>query len=347
MNIIQSGKLSAFVMLLFAVVAVDVFAQNEPPKRVNFRYSQNPKTKADPAAVETENNNRSEKQAKTQATNDAEIPPTSSETAGSIAAKTFEIATRAVKPLPPTEIYKVGVGDILFVSLQNAPSGSATYFTVLNDGTIDYPIAVGTVSVAGHSTDEIEEIIMRQVKVIENPQVTVRVREYSSHEISVLGLVEKPGLKFLQREAVPLFVIRAESIVSPDANRVIIRRANSEIETFDLDTESYEKILVFSGDIVEFLNYSKPASDVKIPQFYYIGGNIRNVGQKDFYPGLSLTQAILASGGLIRAKEKTVIIRRKNAEGMLESTVYDLAEIKNGKVVDPLLKAGDTIEIGN
>ncbi len=88
-------------------------------------------------------------------------------------------------------------------------------------------------------------------------------------------------------------------------------------------------------------------SDSQTPQFYYIGGNINSAGQKDFYQGITLTQAILASGGLKKPTVKKVIIRRKNQEGLLSPLEFDLNAIKNGNQVDPVLQAGDTIEIGN
>jgi protein involved in polysaccharide export with SLBB domain len=61
---------------------------------------------------------------------------------------------------------------------------------------------------------------------------------------------------------------------------------------------------------------------------------------------LTLTQAILASGGLRKALVKRVVIRRKNFQGLLEATEYNLKLIKEGKQVDPPLQPGDTVEIG-
>jgi hypothetical protein len=60
-----------------------------------------------------------------------------------------------------------------------------------------------------------------------------------------------------------------------------------------------------------------------------------------------LTQAILASGGLKKSSVKKVIIRRKNPTGLLSPMEFDLNSIKAGKQPDPLLFAGDTIEIVN
>jgi polysaccharide export outer membrane protein len=341
------------LVFLFALTGC-LFAQTpeETPQRKNFGFSPNPKTRlkteqnkspsganANQTVVEKRD---SDGKSEANQTNSADFE------SRSVASKTLEVAKRANKAaLSPTEIYKVGIGDVLFINLQNAPTGSTTYFTVLNDGTIDYPLAGEMVSVLGLMTDEIEDYLKEKIKVIENPQVSVRVREHASHAISVLGLVEKPGEKFLQREAVPLFVVRAEAIVKPSANQVIIRRANSVTETFDLNLSVYEDILIFPGDIVEFGNFAGSKVSVQTPPFYYIGGNVRSVGQKDFYQGITLTQAILASGGLSKSRVRTVIIRRKNSEGLLEAAEFNLNDIKDGKIPDPRLEAGDTIEVGN
>lgn len=312
------GKVSILAAVCCCASAI-VFGQtdNGLVEKVNFRYSQNPKTKAKPQA---ENDN------------------------SSIAKKTLDVVRRAnTEAISPTEIYKVGIGDILFINLQNSPKDS-TYYTILNDGTIDYPLAGEMVTVAGMTTDEIEQILKNKIKLYENPQISVKIREYASHTISVLGLVEKAGEKKIQREAVPLFVVRAEAIVQPKASQAIIRRTNASIETIELKDTKSDDVLIFPGDIVEFgIGAGK---DVAQSNFYYIGGEIITGGQKEFYQGITLTQAILASGGTRKSNIKKVVIRRKNAQGMLISWLYNLKAIKDGKEPDPTLEPGDTIEVG-
>jgi protein involved in polysaccharide export with SLBB domain len=320
------------------VLVGQAFAQ-ETPTNVNFGYSQNPKTK-----TKKEVNQPSTDQQMVS----TEVSEEKSENT-TVAQKTFDIAKRAnLSNVSPAEIYKVGIGDVLFVSLQNAPSKESNYFTVLNNGTIDYPLAGEMISVAGLTAEEIEDLLKEKIKLYENPQVSVKLREYASHSITVLGLVEKAGVKFLQREAIPLYVVRAEAVVQSKANGVTIKRANSQTEKFDLNDAKYEEILVFPGDIVEFTSgTAKSTANTETPRFYYIGGNIAAAGQKDFYAGITLTQAILASGGLKKSDAKKVTIRRKSEQGLLVPTEYNLKEIKNGKFPDPVLLAGDTIEIGN
>lgn len=173
------------------------------------------------------------------------------------------------------------------------------------------------------------------------------MREHASHAITVLGLVEKPGEKYLPREAVPLFMIRAEAVVQPKADTLVLKRAGTKTQQINLRDVKSEDTLIFPGDILEF----KVSDDAEVNsagrQFYFIGGNVRSAGQKDFHPGLTLTQAILASGGLRKPIVKKVVLRRKNQTGLLSPMEFDLNYIKDGKQPDPLIKAGDTIEVVN
>ncbi len=327
--------------LIFAAAADKVCAQTEPPtpRKVNFGYSQNPKTKTKVESNQTP---------VTTGQNQANYASEKQYESRSIASKTLEVAKRAnIAAVAPTEIYKVGIGDILFISLQNAPAKDSTYFTVLNDGTIDYPLAGEMVSVNGLTSEEIEDVLKEKVKLYENPQISVKIREHASHTITVLGLVEKAGEKYLQREAMPLFAVRAEAVVRSKAAVAVIKRANSTTETVDLKDPKSDDVLIFPNDIIEFKSNDTFVEDGNAPQFYYIGGNIASAGQKSYHTGLTLTQAILASGGLKKGTVKKVVVRRKNQAGTLSPIEFDLNSIKDGKQPDPILQAGDTIEITN
>ncbi|MEQ1922836.1 MAG: polysaccharide biosynthesis/export family protein, partial [Pyrinomonadaceae bacterium] len=126
-------------------------------------------------------------------------------------------------PGKPTESYNIGIGDVIFVNLKNAPNASG-YYTVRDDGTIDFPLAGENVLVKGKTTTEIVSMIQSAVTLYSNPQVEVKVREFSSHKINVTGMAERKGERTIQREAVPLFVVRADVNVDPTATKVMIRR---------------------------------------------------------------------------------------------------------------------------
>jgi protein involved in polysaccharide export with SLBB domain len=269
--------LMSSVLLCFAAFSISAQTAAAQGKQVNFRYSQNPKTKtkaesAPQKSSTSENTNETPKS--NPATGANENEPVS------IAKKTLEIAKRSAVAVSPTEIYKVGVGDVLFINLQNAAKDS-TYYTVLNDGTIDYPLAGEMVTVAGLTTDEIAELLRGKIKLYENPQIVVGVREFASHKITVLGLVEKAGEKRIQREAVPLYVVRAEAVVQPKATQAVLRRTNGAAETVQLKEAKSDDVLIFPGDIVEF-GFRKPRPRQKIRSFTLSEAKSRPVDKKIF-----------------------------------------------------------------
>lgn len=242
-------------------------------------------------------------------------------------------------------IYRVGVGDMLDIRLSNGTGHDSTLYTILTGGLLDYPLAGDPVNVAGLTTDEIATRLTAELKrrgIYDRAQFQVAVRDYTSHTVMVSGLVDQPGAKVLRREAVPLYVVLAEALPRADAGRaVIIARANGTSKTVDLGDPSALNELVAAGDVVNV--------QTRPPEFFYIGGLVAAPGQKDFHVGLTLTQAILASGGASIGNNKAkvlVTVSRQGADGRLLPTVYLLNEIETGKIPDPRLQPGDRIEIG-
>jgi protein involved in polysaccharide export with SLBB domain len=243
-------------------------------------------------------------------------------------------------PAPLTEIYRVGVGDVLDVRFLNSANGRSTLFTVIGGGVIDLPVAGGPISVAGLTPDEIQSRIAAELKrraVEESAQISVGVRQYVSHSVMVTGLVTSPGARVLRREAVPLYVILAESQLRNDAGRVVIMRAGSAGQSLDLGDPHTLNTNVISGDVITVT--SRPQ------EFYYIAGRINYPGQKLFQRGITLLQAILAAGGTSRQNEKIVEVSREGDDGRLVTTRFNLKAIKAGEVEDPKLQPGDRIEV--
>lgn len=260
----------------------------------------------------------------------------------SVAKKTREVAKEATrKNLSPTEIYKVGIDDVLFINLQNS---SARYYTVLKDGTIDYPLAGKLVSVVDLTIEEIEDLLREKITLYENPQVTVKVREYASHKINVKGAA-RDGEYFLQREAMPLVVIKSMVGVEAKANRLVVTRAESEPNILDLTDDESNSFLIKPGDSLMFENDIKESSGGgATAKFYFVGEKICDGGRKKFYTGLTLVQALFEVCGGLNKKLKMVKVIRKTESGRFVSKEYDFREILQGKQTDPALRAGDLID---
>ena len=247
-------------------------------------------------------------------------------------------SSAATSPNALHQIYRVGIGDVLDVKLPDMPTAKSTLFTVLDDGLLDYPLSSAPVRVAGLTAEEIAEQLRVRIKVLDNPRVVVKVRDYSSHSVIVTGFVLDPGARFLRREAAPLYAVLAEAQPRPEAVRVTITRKGASVINIELKDQNSMGTLVLPGDVIKVLG--PPAEPTA---FFYAGGALNSPGQKAFHDGLTLTQAILASGGITRAAGSKVKVSRQGADGRLTTTEYNLRQIEEGKIPDPVLQRGDRL----
>jgi protein involved in polysaccharide export with SLBB domain len=249
-------------------------------------------------------------------------------------------APAAAPAVALSQIYRVGVGDVLDVQLLGVPASRSTLFTVLAGGVLDYPLSSSPVPVAGLTADEVAAQLRTRIKVLDNPRVVVKVRDYSSHNVIVTGLVFDPGAKVLRREATPLYVVLAEAQVRAEAVSATIMRIGVPAINIDLKDHNSVATLVLPSDVIKVSG--PPAEPIA---YFYAGGALNSPGQKAFHGGLTLTQAILASGGLTRAAGGKVKVSRQGADGKLLATEYNLRQIEVGKTQDPVLQSGDRIAV--
>jgi hypothetical protein len=230
-------------------------------------------------------------------------------------------------------VYRLGVGDVLQIDLSNSVKNSGNY-SVESTGTIDYPLAGERIVVAGLTTREVEQQLKARIKLFADPVVEVRVKEFNSHTVEVSGLVDNPGIRLLQREAMPMFVIKAEAFVRKEANAVKVTRiAGALPEIYRLGDPAADNVLIHAGNQVEFFasawlgeyTLTSPMGSVK----------------KELSTGLSLLAAVQAAG---QTSFKTVRLKRKGAGGEITQFDYDLRAVQSGKVQNPLLVAADDIE---
>ena len=243
--------------------------------------------------------------------------------------------------IPLTKIYRVGANDVLDIRLNDGQEQQSTLYSITPAGLLELPILTEPMPVAGLTVEEIssriEEDLHRRA-IVETPKALVGVRDYASHSVLVSGLVKDSGTKFLRREAIPLYVVVADAQPLPEAAKVTVVRGGERdrIYEIDLNQAADMNFLVRSGDVVTL--------HPNATQFIYVGGEIKSPGEKTFRRGLTLMQAILASGGL-DPKARIAEVARNNEEGFLIPTRFNLKEIVAGKAVDPVLQPGDRISI--
>lgn len=346
---------SATKFIIIAVICafaftLEAYAQNDGSK--NFPFSQNPKKRSKPTVAshvpDTQSDNVIETVPVIQNNNAGRVAAGGSTSANSsgfesrssadkLASVSRNSRTAAAKNAtkPATELYRVGGGDMLDIRLLNAESQDSTLFTIAEDGSIDYPLAGGVIQIGGMTNDEIEEYLAERVKLYENPDLVVTVRNYASHLVAISGHVEKPGSKILRREAVTLSEVLKDAAPKDNANKATITRADGQKITVELSGNTVNETLVYAKDDIKLLSE---------PRFYYISG-VQSFGEKAHRGGITLMQAIMAGGGVAKDSANKVFIRRKNDRGLLVSSSYNLKDIKEGKSPDPEIMAGDSVEI--
>ena len=94
----------------------------------------------------------------------------------------------------PANRYKIGPRDVLEVTVFQAPELSKT-FQVSEAGTINFPL-IGEVDAAGRTAREIEQELRKKLgtKYLQNPQISVFVKDHFSQRITMEGAVKKPGV---------------------------------------------------------------------------------------------------------------------------------------------------------
>jgi protein involved in polysaccharide export with SLBB domain len=239
-----------------------------------------------------------------------------------------------------TKIYRVGPNDVLDIRINESATPQSTLFTITPSGFLEHPLLTEPMRAAGLTVDEIGNSFESELKrraLIENPQVSVGVRDYASHTILVSGLIKDSGTKVLRREAIPLYVVVADAQPLPEAARAtVVRNESGETFAVELTQASEMNLLVRPGDVITL--------HPNVTQYIYVGGEVKLPGEKTYRRGLTLTQAIIAAGGAM-PKSKEARLGRGDGKGFLVVTRYKLKDIESGKAPDPVIKPGDRIMI--
>lgn len=136
--------------------------------------------------------------------------------------------------------YRVGPLDVLEIKVFRVPELSAT-IQVSDTGTINLPL-IGEVPASGRTAREIEQDVTARLgaNFLQNPQVTVFIKEYNARRVTVDGSVQKPGVYPLRGRTSLLQVITmAEGLDynRASSNVVVFRQIDGQrtAARFDLD----------------------------------------------------------------------------------------------------------------
>lgn len=142
---------------------------------------------------------------------------------------------------PGHKAYRIGPLDVLTITVFRVPELSAEV-QVADTGTINLPL-IGEVTAAGRTAKDVETDVTARLgeKYLQNPQVTVFIKEYNAQRVTVNGAVKKPGVFPLKgRTTLMQLISMAEGLDHNRAssNVVVFRQADGKRSAarFDLDT---------------------------------------------------------------------------------------------------------------
>ena len=223
----------------------------------------------------------------------------------------------AVKPLreadPLADLartyqYKVAPYDVLSVTVWEHPeltipageyrSETATGSPVTADGNIFYPHA-GLLQVAGKTLPQIREMLTTKLtKVLQDPQLDVRVAAFRGYKVAVSGEVKLPST--LPITDVPLRALDAINLcqgatAESDLRRVILTREGKphvlDLQALNEEGDLSQNWILAAGDVLH-------VSDRSLNKVFVLG-EVKNPSSKFMTKGrMTLAEAIGDSQGL-------------------------------------------------
>jgi len=233
--------------------------------------------------------------------------------------------------------YEVGAQDVLEVAIYDEPDLSRTV-TVDLGGDVHLPL-VEQVSVSGLTVGEIARLVEEKYVsggFLVHPHATVRVIEFKSQQIEVVGGVARPGLYNLTGPTtLSEIVAQAGWIDASSANgQATVRRKDGTSTTVDLDT------LIKTGEG----NFTLTAGDhvsLGEGEVVFVTGQVGKPGSYAYQQGLSVNQALSLAG------DASPVARLSGAYILRggEKIKVNLKKVRKGRVPDVRLQPGDQIYV--
>ena len=200
---------------------------------------------------------------------------------------------------------KLGIGDAVRVTVYQQPD-LTTEARITERGGISMPL-VGEVKLAGMSTNEAAAKIgaaLKEGKYLKHPQVSVALTTLRSQQVSVLGMVARPGRYALDDTSSQLTdVIAAAGGVTAGGHEIAQVMRNGQSHNVALLSKEFK---LQGGDTV-FVD--------RAPVFY-VYGEVARAGAYRLENNMTVVQAIAAGGGITpRGSHSRLKLRRADAGG--------------------------------
>jgi polysaccharide export outer membrane protein len=232
--------------------------------------------------------------------------------------------------------YRLAPGDGIRVFVYQNPDLSLE-LRLTESGSISYPL-LGSVNLTGLTVNQAEQRLadgLRDGKFVNRPQVTVTLLQVRGNQVSVLGMVNRPGRYPLETGDVRLtdLLATAGGVAVGGADMLtVVGTRNGQPYRVVVDLPGVfgpgrrgEDVVMRDGDVIWV---------DRLPQIY-LYGEVQRGGPLRLERDMTVMQALASAGGLTqRGTEKGLRIHRKDARGEVK--------ILEPKMTDPV-QANDVV----
>ena len=245
--------------------------------------------------------------------------------------------------------YQLGPNDLVEVQVVEEPRLNLER-RITDRGRLILPM-LGELEVAGLTTAETETMLKTRLEesFLQRATVTVRVIEFRSRPISVIGAVRRPGtLEISGRWNLLNAITDAGGLAEGHGEVVhILRRAPNglhdqlTVSLHDLlvDADPSVNIPIFSNDVI-----SVPRA---APITVYLMGEVGSTGELTFRANQrpTLLTAIAQAGGLTKRASPRISVKRRAEDGTRYEIVVRYKQLLSGQREDLPLEDGDLIVV--
>lgn len=272
------------------------------------------------------------------------------------------VAPLSTRPVPVATTYTPGqypsgvragsdllsVQDLLEITVFKVPDLTRE-LRIDSRGYITYPL-IGAVRAKGLKPAQLERVIAQKLEqtYMNNPQVTVVVKESVQNRVTVEGAVKKAGVFPVSGDMTVLQAIALAGglDVKADVNNATLLRRNArgQISQQPIDIAAIREgrmqdLMLIQDDriVVQEATYNR----------FTVDGSVSSPGVFQLQPGMTFMQAVAMAGGITELSDKTnATLFRRDRSGNFRRYAVNLEAIRDGRAPDPLLERDDRIVMG-
>jgi len=268
----------------------------------------------------------------------------------------------AVLSGPAAASYILGPDDEIVIQALHTTEITDKPFRIDSTGSITVPM-VGRVHAGGLNVGQLEnELTSRLTSYVREPEVTVRVTEFKSQPVSVMGAVKTPGVYHLRGRITLMEVLSAAGGLEQEAGSTVKITRQNECGIAPLENgqpDSSGRFTISEVMLKPLMEAQNPSNNVLIcandlivvprAKLIYVIGEVHKPGgfvlrDKET---LSILEALSMSEGMTHAAggKNARILRAQSGQTQRQEIPVNLSQVLNGKAEDLKLKPDDILYV--